>query len=71
MAGTAKDKKEAKSIEDAFEKLDATIDLMSDENITLDESLKLYDKGIRLLRFCEEELKNAEEKITMLKGGEE
>lgn len=38
--------------------------------LTLDESLKLFEEGIKLSRFCEKRLTSAEQKIEILNSTE-
>ena len=39
-------------------------------NLSLDESLSLYEEGVGLVRFCNGALENAERKIKVLAKGE-
>ena len=40
--------------------------LEKDENISLDESIKLFEEGILISQKCNEKIESAEKKITML-----
>ena len=59
-------KKEKMTFESATQRLDDIVKLLEKGNSSLDESLKLYEEGIALVRFCNTELDNAENKIKML-----
>ena len=39
---------------------------MEDGELTLDESLKAFERGVVLTRLCQNELKNAELKVQQL-----
>ncbi len=58
-------KKEA-SFEQLFEALEATVQKLEAGNLTLDESLALYEQGLQLAKQCNEQLDNAELRITEL-----
>tara|TARA_Y100001935_G_C16841935_1_gene284497 strand:+ start:273 stop:473 length:201 start_codon:yes stop_codon:yes gene_type:complete len=51
------------SFEESFKKLNETIELLEKGEISLDESIELYEQGLLLKNHCEEKLKNAELKI--------
>ena len=52
--------------EDAISELEKTVKALEDGNTPLDKALELYEKGIALIRFCNEKLEGAEQKINML-----
>ncbi len=54
------------SFEDAVKKLEEIAAKLEGENIDLDSSLKLYEEGIALVRYCNTMLDKAERKIKML-----
>lgn len=60
-----------KTLEVAFEELDETIAALEDPDVTLDESLKLYQQGIKLLKFCNDSIDKVEKKIIELKTEDE
>lgn len=59
-----------KSITADFEKsmdqLEAIVTRMESGELSLDESLKLFEQGVELTRHCQSALQEAEEKITTL-----
>lgn len=58
--------------EDALKKLEKVVSKLEEGNIPLEESLKLFEEGIRLSRFCNQKLEEAEKKVEILlknKGG--
>ncbi|MBO5495222.1 MAG: exodeoxyribonuclease VII small subunit [Eubacterium sp.] len=52
--------------ETAIKRIEEIISLLEKNEISLDESMKLFEEGSRLTAFCNEELKKAEQKITEL-----
>lgn len=52
--------------EEAIAELEKTVKALEDGNTPLDKALELYEKGIALIRLCNEKLEGAEQKINML-----
>lgn len=52
--------------EDAFQKLEAIVKRLEDGNLSLEESLKAFEEGVRLSRFCSKKLDEAEKKVEIL-----
>ena len=46
--------------------LEQLVEKMEDGELTLDESLKAFERGVVLTRLCQSELKNAELKVQQL-----
>lgn len=63
-------KKAELSFEKATERLQEIVSLLEKGNASLDESLKLYEEGISLVRYCNSTLDNAEERIKILMSNE-
>ncbi|MBO5716326.1 MAG: exodeoxyribonuclease VII small subunit [Clostridia bacterium] len=59
-------KKENMTFESATARLEEIVKLLERGNSSLDESLKLYEEGVALVRFCNEALDNAEKRIKIL-----
>lgn len=59
------------TFESALERLESIADQLEDGNLSLEESLKLYEEGAKLAGFCTSSLKSAEQKITELSGSED
>ena len=47
-----------KTYEEAMARLDEIIDLLENNEASLDESLDLYKEGVSLAAFCDTKLKN-------------
>lgn len=52
--------------EESIKRLEEIVDVLSDESITLDQSVKLYSEGISLAKTCLEELNSFQNKIKVL-----
>ncbi|MBI3931881.1 MAG: exodeoxyribonuclease VII small subunit [Acidobacteria bacterium] len=63
----------APTFEEALRQLEEIVQRLEKGELTLEESLALYEEGIRLSRLCHAKLEEAEGKIEMLmknaKGG--
>ncbi len=59
-------KKDNLTFESASARLEEIVKILERGNSSLDESLKLYEEGVLLVRFCNDSLDNAEKKIKML-----
>ena len=56
-------KVETLSFEESFKRLKEIIDLLDNADVSLDDSIKYYEEGMKLKNHCEMKLKNAEVKI--------
>ena len=54
------------TFEEALQQLEQTVQKLEKGELPLEESLKLYEDGIRLSRLCHAKLEEAEGKIEML-----
>ena len=52
--------------EDALNKLEKIVSRLEEGDISLEESLKLFEEGIRLSRFCNQKLDEAEKRVEIL-----
>jgi exodeoxyribonuclease VII small subunit len=52
--------------EKAFQQLEKIVQQLESENLPLDESLQLFEEGIRLSRFCNQKLEEVEKKIELI-----
>lgn len=59
------------TFETGIKKLEAIIESLEDDNLTLDKALVNFEKGIKLMRVCENHLRNAEGKLKELLKGED
>ena len=56
----------AKSFEQNRNRLDEIIRLLEKDSVPLDELLALYEEGVGLLRLCNGQLDEAQQKVKML-----
>ncbi len=52
--------------EKAFQDLERIVQRLEGEQLSLDESLKLFEQGITLSRFCHQKLEEVEKKIELI-----
>ena len=52
--------------EKAFQQLESIVQRLEKEELPLDESLKLFEEGVGLSRFCHQRLEEVEKKIEMI-----
>jgi exodeoxyribonuclease VII small subunit len=52
--------------EKAFQQLEKIVQQLESENLPLDDSLQLFEEGIRLSRFCNQKLEEVEKKIELI-----
>ena len=55
-----------KTFENSVKELDAIVSKMESGELSLDESLKLFEQGVKLTRACQKTLADAEAKIEKL-----
>ncbi len=55
-------------LEEALEDLEKIVEELENGKIPLDESLALFEQGIKLIRLCNINLDNAEQRIESLTG---
>lgn len=65
-------KKKTVNFEKSLEKLEAIVEQLEDGDLSLENSLKAFEEGIKLTRECQTALKDAEQKVRVLieKNGE-
>ena len=52
--------------EKAFKDLETIVQRLESEELPLDESLRLFEQGINLSRFCHQRLEEVEKKIELI-----
>jgi exodeoxyribonuclease VII small subunit len=58
--------KEPASFEEALKELEGIVKQLESGEAKLDDALKLFERGIRLSRYCTTKLEEAEKKIEVL-----
>ena len=56
------------SFEEAYAALERIAEKLSDNSISLDESVKLYEEGVKFSKYCAETLETAKQKIEKLQN---
>ncbi|RXK19335.1 exodeoxyribonuclease VII small subunit [Macrococcus sp. DPC7161] len=57
--------------ETMMKSLESIVNQLDSEQVSLEQSIELYEKGVKLSAECEQVLKAAEEKINKLKKNED
>ena len=52
--------------EESLAELEQLVERMEQGNLPLDESLKLFERGVQLTRTCQTALQDAEQKVRLL-----
>ncbi|MBQ2988263.1 MAG: exodeoxyribonuclease VII small subunit [Clostridia bacterium] len=60
-----------KTFESSLARLEEIVKAMESGDAMLDESLSLYEEGVKLIQFCTKALDDAEQKVKILQKGEE
>jgi exodeoxyribonuclease VII small subunit len=55
-----------KKFEEALQELETIVQRLEEGNLSLDESLALFEEGIKLSRLCSQRLDEAEKKVEIL-----
>ena len=56
----------ALSFEQAYKRLEEILDLLNNSQISLEDSLKVYEEADKLIHLCSEKLNHAEQKVQVL-----
>ncbi len=54
------------SLEESFDKIEKIIASLEDEKVTLEESFKLYNEGLKLVKTCNSQIDKVEKQIIVL-----
>lgn len=66
MTEEMKEKKEAFRLEDGLEKIEKLLERMSDREVTLEESFRLYQEGMELLKQCSARIDHVEKQMLQI-----
>lgn len=58
--------KKEESLEKLFARLDETVHRMQDDNVTMEESFRLYESGMKDIAACSRQLDQIEKKMMKL-----
>ncbi len=60
------------TLEQVFEQLDTVVEQLEEEGVSLEDSFKLYHKGMELLKVCNDKIDTVEKQMKVLdEDGEE
>jgi exodeoxyribonuclease VII small subunit len=59
-------KKNTNLFEDSLEELEQLVEQMEQGELSLEESLKSFERGVKLTRTCQKALQDAEQKVQIL-----
>ncbi|MBO7292750.1 MAG: exodeoxyribonuclease VII small subunit [Clostridia bacterium] len=62
---------EKMTFEEAVARLEQIVRAMEEGKLSLDDSLKAFEEGIALVRFCNGRLDSAEQRVRVLMSGED
>lgn len=62
----AKRSQKTPDFETALAELEALVEKMEQGDLSLDESLQQFERGVQLTRSCQQALKEAEQKVQLL-----
>lgn len=57
--------------EQAATELESVVNLLESGNLTLEDSIKMFERGIKLVRLCNKRLDEIEKRITILVEGKD
>ena len=66
MAVKEKGKEKELKFEYGLKRLEEIVAKLESGNLPLDDSLKLFEEGVKLVRFCNERLAEAQQKVELL-----
>lgn len=55
-----------KTFEEAFRRLEKILQILESENCTLEETIKLYEEAVTLVKTCSDKINNAELRIKQI-----
>ena len=59
------------TLEESFDALDGIIDELQGGELTLQESFKKYEEGMKLVKNCNDSIDKVEKKLLVINGGED
>ena len=55
-----------KKFEEAMQRLEEIVESLEESDLSLNDSLKVFEEGVKLIGFCSKRLEEVEQKVTML-----
>ena len=66
MTEERKEKKEELSLEEGLEQIEQLLERLGDEEVSLEESFRLYQKGMVLLKQCNDRIDHVEKQMLQI-----
>jgi exodeoxyribonuclease VII small subunit len=64
-------KKQTTAVEAAMKELESLVETLEQGDLSLEESLQAFERGVALTRACQQALEEAEQKVRMLSGDQD
>lgn len=55
-----------KSVEEAFAQLEETMEQLERDDVSLEDSFKLYTEGMKLVKYCSDSIDRIEKKVLVM-----
>jgi exodeoxyribonuclease VII small subunit len=55
-----------KKFEESMKRLEDIVQSLESSDLSLEDSLEIFEEGVKLINFCSKKLEEAEQKVTML-----
>lgn len=62
----AKDGQEGPGLEEAFEQIEKLLEKLGDRDVSLEESFRLYQEGMELLKLCSDRIDRVEKRMLQI-----
>ncbi len=62
----AKDGQEGPGLEEAFEQIERLLEKLGDREVSLEESFRLYQEGMELLKLCSDRIDRVEKRMLQI-----
>lgn len=62
------DKQPELTLEESFQKLDEILEALESKDITLEESFRVYQQGMELVKQCNQKIDRVEKKMQIING---
>jgi exodeoxyribonuclease VII small subunit len=59
----AKKEEKAMTVEQAFEEIEKKVSLLEKEDVSLEDSFRFYQEGMKLLKYCNDSIDKVEKKV--------
>lgn len=57
---------ETRSVEEAFQDLDEMVEKLESRDISLEDSFRIYQEGMKLLQYCSKKIDTVEKKMLQM-----